>query len=256
MLFFVSPNGSVLVTTSKILSKKTTLTIPLLDQDLRFLIISSHFEPRPAMQIQGTTGGTSFLRVMGEDPPMLTINGLITGSTNCERVRLLNSAFHSGVDTFVQHSVIRNTSPIVYSMGTGSTYRDAYLVGMSIDAQESFSDVIQFSMTLISEPIVKIQSPSTFSGQAPAAAADAQAAASDRQLAQTREAFSDAPLSLVSNSSFSYRSTASSQTLITRPVAPNIGSFNSPLGSSERNSDGSLASAGVVRGIVSAAAAA
>lgn len=251
MLFFVSPDGSVLVTTSKILSRKTTLSIPLIDGDLRFLIVSSRFEPRPAMQLQGTTGGTSFLRVMGEDPPMLTLNGLITGSTNCERVRLLDSALKSGVDMFIQNSVIQSTSPIVYSLGAGSTIRDAFLVGLSLDASESFSDVIQFSMTLISEPIVRIQSPTTFSGQSPAAATDAQANAAAVASNATAAKFTGGPLPLSSTTSQSYLQARSGETLSTRPIAANVGSVQSPLGTAERANDGSLVSATSAQGIVS-----
>lgn len=155
MFLLVNQNKNVLVAKSAIAPQKVAFYLPELSQYVTLIVTQTSIKPAPAVQVHGSVGGQNYLNVFGEDPVQIGLSGLVAGSA-CSTLRDIHSALGLAVDVFRDLSVVSRAEPLRYRVGR-SRMRNAFLVGMDINQDNTFADVAQFSMMLLGEPFTETQ---------------------------------------------------------------------------------------------------
>ena len=152
MFIFTNDKGQTLVTKTN-LYVRSSFSLPELDTQLEALVIATTLSPKPAINIQGTVGGTNLLNVFGEDPMEIQLTGIVVGP-GCDSLNRAKNALGIAMQMFVDHGVVNRVTPLRYQI-TGQQARNAFMVGLQVSQDNTFSDYANFSMMLLAESLQK-----------------------------------------------------------------------------------------------------
>lgn len=150
MFIFNNDQGQTLVTDSN-LATQGSFSLPEIDRQINALVTQTVVTPAPAVQIQGTLGGRTYINVFGEDPMQVQISGIVVGR-HCDDLQSASSALGVSVDFFAQHGVINRAEPLEYTI-RGQPTKQAFMVGLTVSQDSAFADIARFQMLLFAESL-------------------------------------------------------------------------------------------------------